>query len=521
MSTGPYHIDRRRHNGVTLSRQNNGMTRQNGTTARAQSLQHSRSARRPPSAKSATHKQAQQAPAIHIQPHQFQTFKIVHPLPQLEQDSPSKSSSTSCVTQNARSTSHTRTQNAPSTTSNNGTKPKPKPKANASRNTRNSSSNAQAMTIDVSDDLDAILGIDHPSNTQRIQPRANGSNHTNTPTASANSANTNSHQPISAPPKKKRKLSNANHKPSTNKTQQKKNKKRSKKANTNTNNNTTTFQHRLGKIATELRNLNSDYCALENQHQGCMRDNQNQGKTICDLNAKMKTLEDENARLKARVETHETSDRSYTEIINDLKEKLKREQMDKIRVMKENVEITEKYEKAKRVCLSAINIEPNHVMENVGRSVFNTNSSVVLNESNDEEMVRLAEKTDDRETELLECLDSSYSSVEAIHVNETQEKEIVSLKLIVEKGKKKRKKYKEKVAQLEERNKDLEFKMNNMEAGDWNGVIVKEYVEDGKTMYQMRWDDSFGLSKDDLTENDLKTWQKKKQAKKRKKRSSS
>eukprot|EP01083_Nonionella_stella_P249593 862901_1 len=30
MSTGSYHIDRRRQNGVTLSRQNNGMPRRNG-----------------------------------------------------------------------------------------------------------------------------------------------------------------------------------------------------------------------------------------------------------------------------------------------------------------------------------------------------------------------------------------------------------------------------------------------------------------------------------------------------------
>eukprot|EP01083_Nonionella_stella_P099593 280028_1 len=81
MSTGSYHIDRRRQNGVTLSRQNNGMprrngrgmTRPNGTRARTRSLQHSGSARRPPSAKSTTYRHAQQVPKIHIQPHQFQT----------------------------------------------------------------------------------------------------------------------------------------------------------------------------------------------------------------------------------------------------------------------------------------------------------------------------------------------------------------------------------------------------------------------------------------------------------------
>eukprot|EP01083_Nonionella_stella_P237901 834144_1 len=101
-------------------------------------------------------------------------------------------------------------------------------------------------------------------------------------------------------------------------------------------------------------------------------------------------------------------------------------------------------------------------------------------------------------------------------------------KLIIELEKKCKKfegkcqRYKKKMEELDEykgykkKVDELEEYISNMQEADWKGDIIKEYEGDnGVMLYDMKWQSTKGLTMGDLTDLDMKKWEKKKKKRKR------
>ncbi len=87
------------------------------------------------------------------------------------------------------------------------------------------------------------------------------------------------------------------------------------------------------------------------------------------------------------------------------------------------------------------------------------------------------------------------------------EDRIAALGAAVRKYKGKQKQYKEECRRKRE-------EIERMREMDWKGHIVREYQgEDGQTLYDMQWDVSLGMTAQDVSEEDVRKWKKRKRKK--------